>query len=212
MRHSASPQNRHDSAASASSRDAVGAKRGFEVHGQATPSRHRLADIALAAPAPDSAPTPVAQRRVALGRPGGAPAASRGGLPADLRTGIESLSGVSMEGVRVHYNSPKPAQLKAEAYAQGREIHLAPGRDRHLPHEAWHLAQQAQGRVQATMQAKGQPINDSPALEREADTMGQKALQIGRARNAASGQAAPESAAASAAPASSVASAAGPKP
>ena len=94
-----------------------------------------------------------------------APPAGRSGLPDPLRAGIESLSGVSMEGVAVHYNSPRPAQLHAAAYAQGRDIHLAPGQDHHLPHEAWHVVQQAQGRVKATAQLKnGVPLNDDGAL------------------------------------------------
>ena len=35
------------------------------------------------------------------------------GLPDNLKTGIESLSGLSMDDVKVHYNSAKPAQLQA---------------------------------------------------------------------------------------------------
>jgi hypothetical protein len=31
------------------------------------------------------------------------------GLPDQLKTGIESLSGMSMDSVKVHYNSTKPA-------------------------------------------------------------------------------------------------------
>jgi len=58
------------------------------------------------------------------------------GLPDQLKSGIESLSGMSMDHVRVHYNSDKPAQLQAHAYAQGSEIHLGSGQERHLPHEA----------------------------------------------------------------------------
>jgi len=105
-----------------------------------------------------------------------APPAGRSGLPDPLRAGIENLSGVSMEGVAVHYNSPRPAQLHAAAYAQGRDIHLAPGQAHHLPHEAWHVVQQAQGRVKATAQLKnGVPLNDDGALEREADAMGARA-------------------------------------
>ncbi len=69
------------------------------------------------------------------------------GLPDKLKTGIESLSGMSMDHVKVHYNSSKPAQLNALAYTQGNEIHLSPGQERLLPHEAWHVVQQAQGRV-----------------------------------------------------------------
>jgi len=99
------------------------------------------------------------------------------GLPNQLKAGIESLSGMSMDHVQVHYNSSQPAQLNAHAYAQGSDIHVAPGQERHLPHEAWHVVQQAQGRVQPTMQMKeGVPVNDDAGLEHEADVMGAKAV------------------------------------
>ncbi len=97
------------------------------------------------------------------------------GMPDSLKSGVENLSGVAMDDVRVHYNSGSPAQLNAHAYAQGTDIHLGPGQERHLPHEAWHVAQQAQGRVQPTTEVGGQAVNDSPALEQEADQMGTKA-------------------------------------
>jgi hypothetical protein len=32
------------------------------------------------------------------------------GLPDNLKQGVESLSGISMDDVKVHYNSDKPAQ------------------------------------------------------------------------------------------------------
>jgi hypothetical protein len=100
------------------------------------------------------------------------------GLPDNLKSGIESLSGMSMDSVRVHYNSAQPAQLNALAYAQGTDIHVAPGQEQHLPHEAWHVVQQAQGRVQPTTQMKsGVPVNDDKGLEHEADVMGAKAMQ-----------------------------------
>ena len=99
------------------------------------------------------------------------------GLPDNLKSGIENLSGHAMDDVKVHYNSNKPAQLNAHAYAQGSEIHLASGQEKHLPHEAWHVVQQKQGRVKPTMQMKGKvPINDDAGLEKEADVMGASAL------------------------------------
>jgi len=76
------------------------------------------------------------------------------GLPDQLKTGVESLSGYSMNDVHVHYNSSKPAQLQAFAYTQGTEIHVAPGQERHLPHEARHVLQQKQERVKPTAQMK----------------------------------------------------------
>lgn len=106
-------------------------------------------------------------------------AEGKGGLPATLKSGIESLSGKSMDGVSVHYNSSKPAQLNALAYAQGNDIHLGPGQEEHLPHEAWHVVQQSEGRVRPTMQMQDRtPINDDAGLEREADLMGARALQM----------------------------------
>jgi hypothetical protein len=110
-----------------------------------------------------------------------APSQGRGGLPGPLKSGIESLSGIAMADVRVHYNSSKPAQLQAHAYAQGSDIHLAPGQEKHLPHEAWHVVQQKQGRVKPTLQLKGVAINDDSALEREADVMGARAMGGGKA-------------------------------
>jgi hypothetical protein len=121
----------------------------------------------------NGSPRVVAQRALAV-------QLNRGGLPENLRNGVERLSGVSMAGVKVHYNSSKPSQLNAEAYAQGRDIHLAPGKEHHLPHEAWHVAQQVKGRVKPTMQfRKTVPINDDKRLEREADAMGKKAATLG---------------------------------
>jgi len=98
------------------------------------------------------------------------------GLPDQLKSGIENLSGFSLDDVKVHYNSSKPAQLKAHAYAQGSDIHLGPGQEKHLPHEAWHVVQQKQGRVQATTQMKGIDVNDDSGLEKEADVMGARAM------------------------------------
>ena len=101
------------------------------------------------------------------------------GLPNKLKAGIENLSGYSMDDVKVHRNSDKPAQLQAHAYAQGTDIHLGPGQEKHLPHEAWHVAQQKDGRVKPTMQMKGEVnVNDDDGLEKEADVMGAKALQM----------------------------------
>ncbi|MFT6845799.1 MAG: hypothetical protein ACJAUV_001998 [Flavobacteriales bacterium] len=100
------------------------------------------------------------------------------GLPDTLKSGMENLSGHSLDDVKVHYNSPKPAQLNAHAYAQGSNIHLASGQEKHLPHEAWHVVQQKQGRVKPTTSVNGMAVNDNIGLEKEADVMGAKALKI----------------------------------
>ncbi len=98
------------------------------------------------------------------------------GLSDNLKSGIENLSGYSMDDVIVHYNSDKPAQLGAHAYAQRTDIHIASGQEKHLPHEAWHAVQQKQGRVKPTLQMRDKVyINDDVVLEKEADVMGAKA-------------------------------------
>ncbi|WP_339655885.1 DUF4157 domain-containing protein [uncultured Maribacter sp.] len=95
------------------------------------------------------------------------------GLSDNLKSGIENLSGYSMDDVKVHYNSNNPVQLNAHAYAQGTEIHLATGQEKHLPNEAWHVVQQKQGRVIPTPQPKVKiDVNDDAGVEQEADVMG----------------------------------------
>ncbi len=44
------------------------------------------------------------------------------GMPDKLKTGIESLSGMSMDHVKVHYNSAKPAQLCSHTYNQANQF------------------------------------------------------------------------------------------
>ena len=106
-----------------------------------------------------------------------APRPNNTGMPDNLKSGIESLSGFSMDDVRVHYNSSKPATVQALAYTQGTDIHVAPGQEKHLPHEAWHVAQQMAGRVSPTTNINGMPVNDNAGLEYEADIMGEKAME-----------------------------------
>ncbi len=99
------------------------------------------------------------------------------GLPDDLKSGMEALSGRSLDHVKVHYNSSKPASVQAHAYAQGADIHLGSGQEMHLPHELGHVVQQMEGRVQPTTQVAGIAVNDNPGLENEATVMGERALQ-----------------------------------
>lgn len=99
------------------------------------------------------------------------------GMPDNLKSGIENISGMSIDDVKVNYNSSKPSKVGALAYTQGTDIHMGPGQEKHLPHEAWHVVQQKQGRVKPIMQMKsGVNINDDEGLEKEADVMGRKAF------------------------------------
>ena len=99
-------------------------------------------------------------------------------LPARLKTGIEHLSGIAMDDVVVHYNSKKPAMISAAAYAQGACIYIATGQEAYLPHEAWHVVQQRQGRVHPVRKIQGGLwMNDDELLEKEADAMGTILIQ-----------------------------------
>lgn len=155
----------------------------------ATPTSHRLRSSRPLAPAPVPTPEQVSPDQQTQ------PAQSthlnysladipifpserenRTGLPDNLKAGIENLSSMAMDDVHVYYNSSKPAEVQALAYTQGTEIHVGPGQEKHLAHEAWHVVQQKQGRVQSALQAKGVAINDDRRLENEADMMGERAI------------------------------------
>lgn len=55
------------------------------------------------------------------------------------------------KNVGVSYNPNDHGLLGALAYTSGKDIHVASGQEKHFPHEAWHVEQQAQGRVQPTI-------------------------------------------------------------
>ena len=100
------------------------------------------------------------------------------GLPDGLKSGVESLSSLSLADVRVHFNSSLPQSYAAHAFTAGSDIHVSPGQERALPHEAWHVVQQKQGRVQANIEVNRSPVNADADLEREADQMGQRAAAL----------------------------------
>jgi hypothetical protein len=100
-------------------------------------------------------------------------------LPACLRRGMEKISGLNLQRVRVHYNSRKPAQVQAHAYAQGEDIYLAPGQEQHLPHELGHVVQQALDMVTPNAVVNGVAVNDDPMLEQHATDLGEAALALG---------------------------------
>jgi hypothetical protein len=105
-------------------------------------------------------------------------------MPAPIRRTMERAFNADFSAIRVHEGPEAPA-IGALAYAQGADIHFAPGayapddaRGREiLGHELAHTVQQAQGRVRTRIQTKGIGLNDSAALEREADVMGARAAR-----------------------------------
>ncbi len=150
---------------------------------------NRTARLPQRAASPSSALGPSEAERAKTGPPPGAHAigavsierTAPDRLPAHVAAGIRALSGISLGDVRVRYRSAEPSRVQAAAFTRGNEIHVAPGAEHHLAHEAWHVVQQRRGSVRATSRTStGQPLNDDPRLEREAEVMGSRAVARGR--------------------------------
>ncbi|GLR16684.1 eCIS core domain-containing protein [Portibacter lacus] len=98
---------------------------------------------------------------------------------------MEDSFGTSFSNVNIHENSSKATEAGALAYAQGNDVHFAPGQFKPntqsgqelIGHELTHVVQQREGRVKPTVQHKGMDVNDDPGLEKEADEMGAKVAQ-----------------------------------
>lgn len=96
-------------------------------------------------------------------------------IPRRMKSGFERSSGFSFDDVRVHYNSEKPAQLHAHAYTQGNNVYVAPGQEKHLPHELGHVVQQKSDMVEPNGEIGGFPLNDDESLESGADKIAEEA-------------------------------------
>lgn len=110
---------------------------------------------------------------------------SASGIPDNVKINMETATGHDFSNVQLHKNSSKAVDVGALSYAQGNDIHFAPGQfspnttagKSLLGHELTHVAQQREGRVQPTVEVSGMPVNDNPSLETEADTIGGNALR-----------------------------------
>ena len=94
-------------------------------------------------------------------------------IPTQMKDSIEQRSGLSFGDVRVHYNSPKPAQRNAHVYTHGNDIHIASGQERHLGYELGHVVQQKQSLVKPSNEFGDLTMSDDVWLERGAGTLTQ---------------------------------------
>lgn len=99
-------------------------------------------------------------------------------IPDAIATAVKERCGGAvdaLEDLRVHFNSPmmdpKCSALAAGAYTEGNHIHLAPGKAHLLAHEVWHVVQQAQGRVSATVRTHIGGNTAPKALSTERDLL-----------------------------------------
>ncbi len=101
-------------------------------------------------------------------------------LPETLRLQMEESLEQDFSAVKVVTNSEEAVQNRAEAFAAGDEIHFAPGfynpetaeGKELIGHELAHVKQQREGRVAATSEINGMPLNEDPDLEKEAVELG----------------------------------------
>lgn len=136
-----------------------------------------------AAPSPLSAGRPFTERS-AVGASPSLPASAAGRpLPRAVAERMEESLGHDFSAVRVH-QGPEAESLGALAFTRGEQIHFAPGTFRPesyqgrrlLAHELAHVVQQRARRV-AVPAGPGPPVNDDPALEAEADRLGERAAR-----------------------------------
>lgn len=119
-----------------------------------------------------SAATGRIQRREQQTSTAAANSPSATGLDPAMIAGARSEAGVDLSNVTVHHHSSEPAVLGAHAFTRGNEIHIGPGQQGHLAHEAWHVVQQRRGQVAATAVSAHGLLNQNAALERDADKGG----------------------------------------
>jgi hypothetical protein len=104
-------------------------------------------------------------------------------LPNPFRQRMESSFRQDFSSVRIH-EGPQAASIGAIAYTRGTDIHFASGAYQPenvigqavLGHELTHVVQQRTGQV-PFVPTNALHINDDPALESEADTLGAQAAQ-----------------------------------
>ena len=104
-------------------------------------------------------------------------------IPTQLKESMEHSLGGDFSNTQIYTNSEKATKMGALAYAQGNEIHFAPGKfnpdtkggKELLGHELTHIVQQKKGVVQKTKKDRGMMVNSEFKLEKEADDMGKKA-------------------------------------
>ncbi len=105
-------------------------------------------------------------------------------LPSFARETMESLFKSSFADVRLRIG-PQPASIGAQAFVQGSDLYFSPGFFepqspeglRLLAHELTHVIQQRSRRVTGAFETNAGIVED-PALEEEADWMGEQAARL----------------------------------
>ncbi len=108
-----------------------------------------------------------------------------GDMPAKVQSKMENSLEEDFSNVTIHKNSESATAMGAQAYAQGNNVHFAPGKynpettkgQELLGHELTHVKQQRAGKVKPTKQTERFALNDDQGLENEAEKMGAQAAK-----------------------------------
>jgi LysM repeat protein len=106
-------------------------------------------------------------------------------LPEDVQAKMENSFGQDFSDVNIHDNSTKAEDLGAKAFAQGKDVHFAPGEfqpntkegQELIGHELTHVVQQKEGKVHGGDVNGKDMVNQDPSLEKEADDAGKLASE-----------------------------------
>jgi LysM repeat protein len=106
-------------------------------------------------------------------------------LPDNVQAKMENSFGEDFSDVNIHDNSTKAEDLGAKAFAQGKDVHFAPGEfqpnskqgQELIGHELTHVVQQKEGKVQGGDVHGKDMVNQDVSLEKEADDAGKLASE-----------------------------------
>jgi hypothetical protein len=106
-------------------------------------------------------------------------------LPPPVKEKMESSFGENFSDVQIHSDSDQAEALGAKAYAQGKDLHFAPGEfqpdtkegQELIGHELTHVVQQKEGKVQGGEVNGKDMVNQDAGLEQEANEVGKLASE-----------------------------------
>ncbi|MCU0430829.1 MAG: DUF4157 domain-containing protein [Cytophagaceae bacterium] len=106
-------------------------------------------------------------------------------MPEEVQAKMENSFGEDFSDVAIHDNSAQAEDLGAKAFAQGKDVHFAPGEfqpntkqgQELIGHELTHVVQQKDGKVHGSEVHGKDMVNQDPALEKEADDAGKLASE-----------------------------------
>lgn len=86
-----------------------------------------------------------------------------------IRSNAEEQAQIDLSRIAISYNSPLPEKMHANAILQNRHIYIKDQNPATLAHEFGHIIQRSLNTIPVSHRQMGSPVNQSHALEKEAD-------------------------------------------